>query len=171
MFAAEEIAFPPGALLATYEGQPGTYTDCYFIDVPGEPDFERYVALFFDTWLFRIEQSILTAAGKGPATREDVLALATGQADHFAAWETEARTDDQLLLTAGNGVIRTWLQIAPSGDPATPTRLLFGSAVLPVTDADGSPRSSRLAALAMPFHKVYARALLGAAARAWGTGT
>ena len=127
MFAAAKIPFPPGALLAAYEGQPGTYTDCYFIDVAGEPDFERYVAVFFDTWLFRIERSILTAAGKGPATREHVLALATGQADHVATWETEARTEDQLLLTAADGVIRTWLQIAPSGDAARPTRRKTGS--------------------------------------------
>jgi hypothetical protein len=70
--------------------------------------------------------------------------------DTFAAWSVEAHTGNQLLMCDFQGRTRSWFMV--SG-----TRLLFGSAVVPVTVTE-----SRFRWL-LGLHRLYSRALLRAA--------
>jgi len=161
MFTAKPITLPPDAALNTYAAREATHTDCFFIDVPGFLTLQTYIELFFDTWLFRLERHILTLAGFGPAGLPQIQALANGQSEIFAAWMVETRKPNQILMKVGNGHIRTWLQCDLM---ETGSRLYFGSAVLPNPK---TLRPNRLTAALTPLHLIYAKALLGAAARKW----
>ena len=164
--AATQI--PQECLLRAYELTDGCYTDCYQIDVDGPPDFQRYIRLFFDTWIFRLERRILALSGQKFATTEDVEALACGEIDRFAAWRVEKRTANELLMTAQKGRIRTWLYLPADRNDLDKTRLMFGSAVLPVETGDASKkRLGWVIRFLLPFHRFYSRLLLKAAARDW----
>jgi len=74
-----------------------------------------------------------------PSTDEQVLTLAAGKLDSFAAWSVESRSRDQVLLTDFRDRTRSWLMAANiASNGATGTRLYFGSAIVPVVDAPSS---------------------------------
>ncbi|MEJ6397706.1 hypothetical protein [Yoonia sp. 208BN28-4] len=139
---------PDDALLRVYTEQ-GAYTDCFVKDVANDVDLAGYLMGFYTTPLFRVERLILRLALKRPSTDADVAALARKQSDSFAAWDVEARTEDQVLLCDMGQATRSWFKVARSG---TGTRLYFGSAVV-------APDHWLMRAL-LPLHRLYARALL-----------
>ena len=161
MFSVQKSPLPDAALLAAY-ARGGSYTDCYATDVPAVVSFETYVTSFYTTAVFRTERLILKWALARPSTDADACALAAGTADRFAAWDVEARADDQMLLRDLRGRTRSWLMVAPIGSSSAPvTRLYFGSAVVPRSGSPeglGFPYSTLLG-----FHKLYSQVLLGAA--------
>lgn len=144
---------PADALLQRYATRDDCYTDCYVADVQAD-DLAACIRAFYCTPLFRAERLILGIVGKG-STDADVAALAAGEADHYAAWCVEDRTDQQILMCDFAGYTRSWLYHA--GD-----KLFFGSAVTPAEP--GADLGFVVNAL-MPFHKLYSRGLLGSAAR------
>jgi hypothetical protein len=151
---------PESALLQRYR-EAGAYTDCYAVDVAAPVTQAEYVEAFYTTWVFKLERAILATLVAKPSTDAEARALALGEADAFAAWRVEARTEDQLLLCDYRGRTCSWLMATPV---AGGTRLHFGSAVVPVTD----PRTGRKAmggafAALLGFHKLYSRVLLRAA--------
>ena len=97
-----------------------------------------------------------------PSTDAQARALASGASSTFAAWRVEARTANQLLVCDFLGYTRSWLMIGPPGDGAT--RLYFGTAVVPARDTVSGQASWTFSFRALlPFHRLYARALLHAA--------
>jgi len=139
---------PDAALLQTYAADPRAYTDCLVRDVPAQVDLARYVTAFYTSWLFKLERLILGLAGD-PATDGGAADLAQGHIDRFSAWTVEGRTTHQLLMCDKGGHTRSWFMVAPEGSG---TRLYFGSAVV--------NKDHWATKALMPFHKVYARALL-----------
>jgi len=157
---------PASALLLKYR-QTGSYTDCYSTKVAGPVSAEAYFRAFLTSWLFTVERRILAVAISKPSSDEQAAELAAGHISTFSAWRVEARTEEQLLLADFQGNTRSWLMAASdSSDDGEITRLYFGSAVLPREDpATADKRISAGFRAILGFHKLYARALLGAAAR------
>jgi hypothetical protein len=155
---------PVGALLGTYRDA-GAYTDCYAAELSRSVSQAEYVEAFYTTWVFKLERWVLAMCVAKPSTDLQAQALASGQADAFAAWSVEGRTGNQLLMCDFQRRTRSWLMSVPaSGDAATGTRLYFGSAVVPVIQ----PQSGRSAMgpvfrALLGFHKIYSRILLAAA--------
>lgn len=145
-------SLPGDALLHRYDARSDCYTDCYAAPV-GAPDLATCITAFYSTPLFGVERLVLRLAGH-PSTGADITALAAG-ADQFAAWTVEDRSPDQILLRDVTGRTRSWLCLRAG-------QLYFGSAVLPPRPGAGlGPVFTAL----LPLHKLYARALLAAAAR------
>ena len=146
---------------------PGSFADCYVVEVPGSFSQAAFVEAFYTTSLFRVERAILKALLARPSTDRQARELATGTASSFAAWRVEQRTPEQLLLADFTGRTRSWLMaesVTQSG-PSPATRLYFGSGVGPRSRADGVPPKMGFAFHALlGFHKLYSRLLLGAAA-------
>ena len=155
-----EAALPPGALLSRYEG-PGGYTDCFVATVSGRVTHAAFVEAFYTTPLFRLERLALATFLARPSTDRQARALATGEADRFAAWTVEARDADQILLCDFMSASRSWLMSAVA-ETSGATTLFFGTALLPRRRT--GRRGIGFRALT-PFHRVYARALLRAAVR------
>lgn len=153
-----EVALPAGALLARYSGGRG-YADCLVVTVPGRVTQAAFVEAFYTTALFRLERLVLAALLRRPSTDRQARALAAAETEAFAAWTVEARAPDQILLCDFLGSTRSWLMSAP--DPAS-TTLWFGTAVVPRGRGGGLGAGFRLM---LPFHRLYARALLRAAVR------
>lgn len=147
--AVHATDLPCDAFLQRYARDPKNYTDCFVKDVSGHIKLPAFINAFYTTPLFRAERFILKYAARRPSTDADVAALAHGDTSQFAAWDVEDRAGDQLLLCDMGGHTRSWFMVAPT---AGGTRLFFGSAVVP---ADGA-----LMRILLPFHKIYARALL-----------
>jgi len=157
-------SLPETALLAACRDA-GEYTDCYYIDCPGTQAFDDYVTAFYCSWLFRIERWILRCAVSRPSTDAEARELALGQRDTFAAWQVEARAENQLLLTDFRGSTRSWLMVNTLADVSgETTRLYFGSAVVPKHSGNNRGIGLLFVAL-MGFHRLYSRLLLGAARR------
>ena len=156
---------PETALLAKYAAQEGCFTDCYITDVSGTVRLADYVEAFYTTHLFKLERVILNVALSLPSTDEDARKLAVDEADTFSAWVVEARTEDQLLVADRKGRTRSWLMVRPAPGDGNKTRLHFGSAVLPVRNEETGAQDMSAGFKALSgFHKIYARALLAAAA-------
>jgi hypothetical protein len=153
-------ALPAGALLQRYRDA-GAYTDCYGTVVAARVSHAQFVEAFYTTWLFRLERWVLVLVGKA-STDAQARALATGEADAFAAWTVEARAPGQLLLCDYRGSTRSWLMCAPEGEGGT--RLYFGSAVVPrVDERTGRRGLGWVFAGLLGFHRLYSRMLLRAA--------
>ena len=154
---------PIGALLGTYRDA-GAYTDCYAADIPQSVSHAEYVEAFYTTWVFKLERWVLAMLVAKPSTDLQAQALASGEADAFAAWSVEARTDNQLLMCDFHRRTRSWLMSVPVDDAPAGTRLYFGSAVVPVTHARSGRSAMGLVFRALlGFHKLYSRILLRAA--------
>lgn len=152
---------PDHALLRAY-ARDGGYADCYATDLPAAVTHAQYVEAFYTTWLFKLERLILHFAVKRPSTDAQARQLATGSLHDFAAWKVEKRAENQLLLCDMFGRTRSWLMTAPL--PGGGTRLYFGSGVVPARDTrTGELKMGRSYSLLLGFHKLYSRALLGAA--------
>jgi hypothetical protein len=154
---------PDEALLCRYRVAEG-YADCYATEVAGTVGLEAYVEAFYTTGVFKIERWLLARFISRPSTDAEARELAQGRRETFAAWKVEARAPGQLLLSALGGRTRSWLMSAAAGSGST--RLLFGSAVVPVLDKRTGERglASTYRAL-LGFHKLYSRVLLAAAMR------
>jgi hypothetical protein len=164
MTTIRSCGLPDGALLAIYRER-GAYTDCYIAEVPGVINHAEYVEAFYTTVLFKLERLVLALLLSRPSTDRQASDLAFARADEFAAWRVEQRGPDQLLLTDIHGRTRSWLMVArDAADPASPTTLYFGSAVVPLVDRHTGRRKMGIAFRALlGFHKLYSRALLHAA--------
>jgi hypothetical protein len=88
--------------------------------------------------------------------------LADGEAERFAAWDVENRSENEMLLCDFVGRTRSWLMTVPiktvNGDR---TQLYFGSAVVPRRN----PKTGELTLgfgyqALLGFHKVYSGLLL-----------
>lgn len=152
-------AVPPDTLLASCQ-RAGAYTDCYVTEFARVIALPEYVEAFYTTPLFKVERLILRLLVSRPSSDQDAKALATGNANTFAAWRVEGRGADQVLLADISGKTRSWLMVAPAAS-GQHTRLHFGSAIIP-------GRNGQLGwsfRLLLGFHKLYSRALLRAARR------
>ncbi len=154
---------PAGSLLERYV-RAGAYVDCYVTEFAAPVTLARFVEAFYSTAVFGVERRILQWIVSRPSTLDQARQLGAGEIDAFAAWRVEDRNAEQLLLAEFTGRTRSWLMVA--GDGASPTRLYFGSAVVPRTD----PRSGRRSmgpvfGALLGFHKMYSRVLLSAARR------
>jgi len=157
------VELPAHAFLRRYL-RDGHYADCYVVDLPEVVSQAQFIEAFYTTPLFKLERAILAAAARKPSTDADVRALARGERGAFAAWTVEDRSDTQLLLADFMGRTRSWLMAEANGRGGT--RLHFGSAVVPRRDRDNGPTSLGTGfGLMLGFHKLYSRALLGAARR------
>lgn len=160
----EASTLPDGALLVRYRDMPGAYTDCFTVSVGREVGAREYIEAFYTTWLFKCERFVLFLIGRG-CTDADARALASGEADKFAAWTVEGRAEHQLLVCDFAKLTRSWLMTGTRRDGLAGTQLYFGSAVVPgEKDRLGNPRPTAAFRLLQPVHAFYARALLRAAA-------
>ena len=141
---------PEPALLATF-ARSGAYADCFVTAVPLEITHVQYVEAFYTSWLFRLERLILRWFMSKPSTDAEARALAQGERESFAAWNLESRIGNQLVMLDFMSYTCSWLMIESC--PAR-TVLYFGSGVM---------RRTLGFRLLLPFHRLYARALLAAA--------
>ncbi len=161
MGSIRKSPLPKQALLRLYT-RGGHYTDCYSTDISRSVTHAQFVAAFYTTFLFKIERLILKWAVSRPSTDVEAVQLAEEQRDTFAAWNVEARDDNQLLLCDFQGKTRSWLMVEPMSMGQAPrTRLYFGSAVVRAgkNESEENSRASGFSAL-LRFHKLYSVALL-----------
>ncbi|NDK37527.1 hypothetical protein DT603_01530 [Pseudoxanthomonas gei] len=145
--------------------QQGAYVDCYSTQLPGLVTQTRFVEAFYMTRLFKLERAILAWVVKRPSTDAQATQLAHGSTDSFAAWNVERQSENQVLLCDLHGRTRSWLMaVAEEAGGTACTRLYFGSAVVPAASGrSGRKRMGTSFRLLLGFHRIYSRALLGAA--------
>jgi hypothetical protein len=157
---------PETSLLHAY-CDAGAYADCYALDVGGAVTLARYVTAFYTSAVFRPERWLLSLVLRMPSTDEEAMRLGEGTTDRFAAWTVEARDVDQIMLCDYQARTRSWLMVAPL--PGGGTRLYFGTAVTTIDKTRTGRALARTTFHALLwFHKLYARALIGGAARRLG---
>ena len=161
MSLIKDSRLPEESLLHQYL-QDGHYTDCFSVEISQSVSHSQYVAAFYTTFLFKIERFILRWAVSKPSTDAEAVQLAEKQRSSFAAWEVEARNDDQLLLCDFQGRTRCWLMVEPMPQEQVHwTRLYFGSAVVRNRESKGVPKSNKFGFSALlSFHRLYSLALL-----------
>ena len=155
---------PEHALLQAYARR-GAYTDCFTTDIPGAVSHAQYVEAFYTGTLFKLERQLLAWFVARPSSDAQARELARGGRDSFAAWQVEARTDNQLLMRDISARTCSWLMTEPASRDGKPcTRLYFGSAVVPRDGGKtGEARMGPGFNALLGFHKAYSRALLSAA--------
>lgn len=136
----------------------GGHADAYCAEVAAPTTLARFVEAFYTSPLFRIERWILGVAINRPSSDAEARALARGERSQFAAWTVEARTESQLVMCDHKGMTRSWFMV----DPASPTRLWFGSAIAAGRNGRQIPPTFRAL---MWFHSLYSRALIQSAVR------
>lgn len=163
MPSIQSCDLPQHALLRRYQID-NAYADCYSTEIAGAISQAQWVEAFYTTRLFKTERLILKWLASRPSTDLQARHLAEGKLDSFAAWRVEARTADQLLLGDFTGRTKSWLMVERSASEQPRTRLYFGSAVVPQTNArTGKQRLGLLFGALMGFHKLYSRLLVRAA--------
>ncbi len=156
---------PPASLLARHAA-PGDHGDCYALELQRAIGLEEFVTAFYSSAGFLPERLVLALIGRGGSLAE-ARALARGEATRFAAWRVEARSEHELLLIDYLGRTRSWLMAEPLASGAT--RLHFGSGIIRREGGKPLDRFERgLFRALLPFHALYSRVLLKAAARALG---
>jgi hypothetical protein len=161
MSSIQACPLPEQSLLQRY-AHGGGYADCFATEIPRQVSHAEYVKAFYTGSLFKLERALLALFVSKPSTDAQVKDLASGALATFAAWRVEERSADQLLMCDFRGSTRSWLMVAPAGEGRT--RLYFGSAVVPIKDKATGESSMGFAFKALlGFHKLYSRALLGAA--------
>lgn len=156
MLTVTATRLPEGALLQKYcDG--GAYTDCFSTEVFGHVSQAQFITAFYTSLIFRTERQILKWLVSKPSTDRDVVALADGAAESFAAWTVEGQTENQLLLIDYAGRTRSWLM---TNTGKTGTRLYFGSAIVPAAQRASISWAFRAM---LPFHRAYSVTLLHAA--------
>ncbi len=155
---------PKTALLRRYQDG-GGFADCYVTEVAGTVSQQALVEAFYTSSLFKVERAILRWFAGRPSSDQGARALADGSEAAFAAWQVEARSDDQLLLADFTGRTRSWLMTSPSADTAeSRTLLYFGSAVVPRRRSKSDKPEMGFAFNALyGFHQLYSRLLLRSA--------
>lgn len=156
---------PTEALLREYL-QGGSWADCYATEVAGTFTHADFVEAFYTSAIFKVEQMLLGWFAARPSTAAQARELAAGGRESFAAWSVERRDIDQILLTDFMGRTRSWLMVASVPGVTSPrTRLYFGSAVEPrLGNSVGHAGLGFTFRALLGFHRLYSRALLGAAA-------
>lgn len=163
MLCIRASELPEAALLRRHRND-DSYTDCYVAELPRPVTQAEYVEAFYTTFVFKMERWLLARFLGKPSTDAQARELALGRIEAFAAWTVEARAPDQLLLCDLFGRTRSWLMSVPLEDGRS-TRLHFGSAVVPVVDRrTGRKKLGASYEILTPFHKLYSRVLLRAAA-------
>ena len=168
MPAIEACTLPDEALLVRYRNSPlpelaGAYTDCYAVTVPNTVTLADFVYAFYTTWVFKLERLILKYLANRPSTDAQARNLADGVVDRFAAWDLEARTENQLLMCDLNQRTRSWFMVASR---AAATTLFFGSAVTPIRNRETNRFELGTGfAMLLGFHRLYSRVLLHAATK------
>lgn len=164
MFSVEKCDLPESSLLLEYRNN-GAYTDCYTVQVDQIISQTEYIRAFYTTIVFKAERKILKWAVSKPSTDEEASLLAEARAEKFAAWNVEARQDNQILLSDFRGRTRSWLMSEPSkGIDGESTRLYFGSAVVRVRVKNtGERRLGKTFGFLIGFHRLYSRILLSSA--------
>ncbi len=164
MLSVERCDLPENSLLSVYRDD-GYYTDCYATDIDRKISQIEYIQAFYTTVLFKVERTILKWAVSKPSTNEDVCLLAEAKVETFAAWDVEARRDDQILLSDYRGRTRSWLMSVPSScKDRDSTRLYFGSAVVPMRiKGTEEPGMGKTYSVLLHFHKLYSQLLLSSA--------
>jgi hypothetical protein len=151
---------PPESLLAGH-AKADDYTDCFTVDLPRAVTLSDFIAAFYNSPAFRPERWVLHLIGKG-SNADDVRKLAASEVSNFAAWNLVSRNETEILLQDFHNRTCSWLCVEPLATTAPTikghTRLYFGSCV---RQPDGA-----LVKALMPFHRWYAKALLGSAVRA-----
>ena len=162
MLTVHASEIPAESLLGQYVAS-GAYADCYVTELAQSVSHAQFVAAFYTTALFKIERFLLRLFASRPSTDAEAQQLAQGQVSSFAAWSIEARSENEILLSAGR--TRSWLMVtSPPGVGSTGTQLYFGSAVLPRRSTSRSSDGlGPLFGALLGFHKLYSRALLLAA--------
>ncbi len=156
------LQLPVASLLEPYQKRLA-YTDAYSLDLKRPVGLSDFIEAFYTTGLFKLERLILATLVAKPSTDAQARALALGVSTKFAAWTVESRTDNQIVMCDYLNKTRSWLMCVPQG--AESTRLYFGSAIVPDRILpNGEAHLGTGFHLLVPFHKVYSRALLGAAA-------
>lgn len=155
---------PAGSLLHRYTAA-GAFADCYTTDIPRAVTHAEFVEAFYTTALFKLERLLLGRLSARPSDDRQARALARGERETFAAWSVEARAPDELLLSDFTGRTRSWLMVSAPAGTGQPTRLCFGSAVVPRRDGAGRARMGALFTALLGFHKLYSQALLFSARR------
>jgi len=150
---------PEASFLAAYARQ-GAFTDCYGTSVLGTVTIGEFVFAFYTTPLFKVERWLLAAVLRRPSSDEQASRLAAATSDRFSAWKVERRSGDEILLDAGR--TRSWLSVVPQPGAQPSTRLLFGSAVVPLRSGGGL---GFVFHALLGFHRLYSRLLLAAARR------
>jgi hypothetical protein len=157
---------PDGALISKFVTIPGTYADCFFVDVSKSVTLSAFIQVFFNTPVFRLERLLLALSPSGRSTDQDIADLASGTGDTMAIWKVEARNANQVIMSVRNGPIRTWLMVVEDHPIPGYSRLYFGSAVLPTqSEPDGQPKQGPIFRMFTGFHTCYSRVLLWMAAR------
>ena len=157
---------PPQSLLARKRG-PECYRDAFRASVAGEVSLGELVTAFFSSRAFLAERMALHLIGRG-ADHADIAALAAGRTERFAAWQMEAREENELLMHDFLDQTCCWLAVSTRGpdgalDGPLPvpergrTFIWFGTGVREV----GGPIMRNL----QGAHRFYARQLLAGAAR------
>lgn len=151
---------PEQALLQRYK-RDGSYTDCYYMDMPRHISMSEYICTFYTTPLFKVERKILSLTVGKHSSDEGAQNLAQGREANFAAWSVEDRSSNQLLMSDFLGRTRSWLMAEPL---QSSTRLYFGSAVAPKSkSADGTASFGFAFHALNGFHHLYTKALMRAA--------
>lgn len=151
---------PAECLITKYAEKPGYYTDSYVLDVPGYVELKTFIYAFYTSWLFKCERFILKWLVRKPSKDDDITDLMNGETEKFAAWDLEAKTEDELLMCDFVGKTRSWFKVefSPSENQ---TRLMFGTVVVPDgASAQGNPKLGMIFSAMLWFHVLYARALL-----------
>lgn len=164
MFTSAACDLPADALLQRY-AVAGTYVDCFSTTVPMVVTLADVVQAFYTTPVFKLERAILARVVAKPSTDAQVNQLAHAGIDAFAAWRVEDRNVRELLLCDFRAHTRSWLMAVPSADDAASTRLLFGSAIVPTQQADGTQAIGFEYRALLGFHTLYSKILLDAARR------
>ena len=162
MTGVSSVEVPAHSLLSRCT-ESGAYVDCYATEISAFASHAQFVEAFYTTPLFKLERLLLKLLISRPSTDTEAKQLAHGELSSFAAWRVEARAPNEVLLSAGR--TRSWLMVSSSADhPASGTRLMFGSAVVPrrSENARGTDLGPGFRAL-LGFHKLYSRALLHSA--------
>jgi hypothetical protein len=162
VISIQACELPGNALLRKYRHS-GAYTDCYVAEIARSVSQAEYVEAFYTTAVFKLERLLLAWFVARPSTDLQARQLALGKLDTFSAWNVEARSQDQVLLSDFRQRTRSWLMSAPASN-SEGTRVFFGSAVVPIVNAQtGAARMGFTYRALLGFHKFYSRVLLRAA--------
>ncbi|ESQ74264.1 hypothetical protein [Asticcacaulis sp. AC402] len=150
---------PPETSLLNAYHEAKAYTDGYSLDLPFEVTLAEYVEAFYTTWLFKLERLVLATLVDKPSNDKQAAELAAGERIIFAAWTLEAREADQILMCDFLSKTRSWLMCDGN-------RMWFGSAIVPkAVHSNGKAYLGIGFHLLIPFHRLYSKALLRAAAQ------
>ncbi|ESQ91088.1 hypothetical protein ABAC460_07285 [Asticcacaulis sp. AC460] len=151
-------SLPERSLLTTYRNGKA-YTDSYSLDLAFEVTLAAYVEAFYTTWLFKLERLVLATLVGRPSRDSQALALARGDVRRFAAWTVEARDHDQILMCDFLAKTKSWLMCDGK-------RLWFGTVIVPeAVHSNGEAYLGIGFHALIPFHRLYSKALLRAAAQ------